>query len=196
MDDRTLDATVLRPATKGESRVPPPQGQVLSIGNGLGNLLRNPRIADGLTMLARVLLAVLFSYAGQIKLFDPVGFLEDIAQYRLIGREVAWLIACFLPPLEVLCAVGLLSKRWSAASAAMIALLMSAFTVALLSAWLRGLDISCGCFGKSDGTDSYPLLLLRDLLLLAAALWVFWRHWPDLNPPPASRESAPPDADA
>jgi hypothetical protein len=44
------------------------------------------------------------------------------------------------------------------------------FLIALSSAWVRGLDIRCGCFGKDEVSTNYPMLLTRDALLLAAAL--------------------------
>ena len=122
--------------------------------------------------LLRIALAVVFFYAGIIKIAAPVEFFHDILNYQLLSPNFAWLAALYLPWLEVIAAVTLLIPKTTRASALVIAALMLIFTVALLSAWLRGLDITCGCFGTSLETASYPLLLFRDLMLLSAALVV------------------------
>lgn len=117
-------------------------------------------------------LALVFAYAGFIKLVNPDELLDAIANYRLVGRAFAWFAALILPPLELVCALGLCLKSWRRASASILALLMLVFIAALFSALFRGLDISCGCFGASDEPVSYPLTILRDLALFAAACWL------------------------
>jgi hypothetical protein len=53
---------------------------------------------------------------------------------------------------------------------------MCVFIAALASAWSRGLDISCGCFGRENATADFPLLLARDGALLLAALAIAWHE--------------------
>jgi hypothetical protein len=48
----------------------------------------------------------------------------------------------------------------------------TAFIVAIAAAWLRGLDISCGCFGSSEGETNYLWLILRDLLIVGGLLYI------------------------
>ena len=45
------------------------------------------------------------------------------------------------------------------------------FIIALSQAALRGLDVSCGCFGGASSSGPLPAIL-RDLLLLVSALWL------------------------
>lgn len=120
--------------------------------------------------LCRLALAVVFLYAGWVKLLAPEAFLEDILNYQLVGGRLAFLLVAVLPPLEIVAGVCLLVKPLAQAAASIVLLLCVVFLGALLSAWGRGLDISCGCFGASDAIASYPLMLLRDLLLIAAAV--------------------------
>jgi len=120
--------------------------------------------------LLRIALAGVFLYAGALKIADPAQFFQDILNYQIVGEPVAWLAALYLPWLEVIAAAALLIPKTTRASAIIIATLMLIFTAALLSAWLRGLDITCGCFGTTLETSNYPLLLTRDLALLAVAL--------------------------
>ncbi len=59
-------------------------------------------------------------------------------------------------------------------------LLLVAFIVGIASAWARGLQIECGCFGGGGGpavnaSAAYPWELARDVGLLAASAWLVWR---------------------
>ncbi len=119
-------------------------------------------------LLVRVVVAGLFVYAGTIKLAQPDTFLGDIESYRMMPYALAWLVAFYLPPLEILCGLGLLWPKTRDASATILIGLMLVFIVAIAAAWLRGLDISCGCFGNSDTETNYRWLIVRDLLILVA----------------------------
>ena len=64
------------------------------------------------------------------------------------------------------------------------------FILALGQAWGRGLDISCGCFGKAEVAANYPWLLSRDGLLAMALGWLGgWRR--KGRPPEDGRMEAP-----
>lgn len=128
--------------------------------------VRGSRWRDGLVWGLRIILAGLFVYAGAVKAIDPTGFMADIEGYRLLPHPVAWALAHYLPFLEVMAGVLLLIPRFARASAWVLSGLMLVFMIALLSAWIRGLDISCGCFGGKGAVDSYAWLLVRDLLIL------------------------------
>ena len=56
---------------------------------------------------------------------------------------------------------------------------MVLFMVGILQAWLRGLDIDCGCFGAGDATAepgmNYGLTLLRDAAFLLLTAWTIKR---------------------
>lgn len=117
----------------------------------------------------RLLLAVLFLYAGGIKAFDPAGFLNDIEAYRLTHYTLSVLIAYYLPWLEIFAALALFFQRWVVAAATLLTGLMITFIGLLLSAWARGLDLECGCFGQTFRSADYLLLLLRDGVILGLA---------------------------
>jgi hypothetical protein len=55
----------------------------------------------------------------------------------------------------------------------LITLLLTVFTLALASALVRGLSIDCGCFGHTFISTGTVVPILRNLLLLsfAAFLW-------------------------
>jgi hypothetical protein len=64
-------------------------------------------------------------------------------------------------------------------------MILAGFVMLLAISWMRGLDISCGCFGASGGRTNYPLRLGEDVVLLTLAVWVF--QWSadtaDVSPP-------------
>jgi hypothetical protein len=60
------------------------------------------------------------------------------------------------------------------------------FIMVLVSALARGLEIDCGCF-RHEGYTSPGTALLRDLLLLIAAIFLFIRSAPVSKQPPLQR---------
>jgi uncharacterized membrane protein YphA (DoxX/SURF4 family) len=57
-------------------------------------------------------------------------------------------------------------------------LLFIAFIVAIISVWVRGIEIDCGCFGGGgydpDATSKYPWEIARDTGLLALSVSLVW----------------------
>jgi uncharacterized membrane protein YphA (DoxX/SURF4 family) len=116
-----------------------------------------------LTHLLRFGLGGIFVYAGIVKAVNPSSFLEDIESYRLLSYHVAVALSLYLPWLEIICGILLVvSRMHRVGSISILVVLMGIFTAALSTAWVRGLDISCGCFGDHGGRANYPLLLARD----------------------------------
>ncbi|MEM7790883.1 MAG: MauE/DoxX family redox-associated membrane protein [Verrucomicrobiota bacterium] len=136
-----------------------------------------------ISLIARLVLVGVFVTAALPKIQDPVAFGQSIVAYRLIeGDLVAW-TALALPWLELVCALGLLTPWIRKASATWIATLLIVFITLHVSAWARGLDIDCGCFGASDenGTN-YSLSILRNVALLAAVSFLIWLDFVRKNP--------------
>lgn len=132
-------------------------------------------LAQIANLLVRVVLAGLFIYAGVIKLMKPDLFLVDIESYRLVPYSLAWLTAFYLPPLEIICGLSLLLPRLYQPATLILLGLMLVFLIAIISAWARGLDISCGCFGVTADATNYVWLVGRDFLFLIALLFVLRR---------------------
>lgn len=124
-----------------------------------------------LTIL-RVALGALFIYAGAMKAAEAPDFARDIQRYTIIPwPDATVLLAVYLPWLEILSGVAVIVRRFHLGALAIIAGLMLVFTIALTSAWARGLDIECGCFGRKKESirTNFPALLARDLALLGVA---------------------------
>jgi putative oxidoreductase len=143
-------------------------------------------MAAKVTFLAlRLGLGAVFVAAAVVKIWDfhqgawaTQAFYEDIANYHIVeNSDAVMLTAVYLPWLELAIGGALLLGRATAGAAAISAGLMMVFIGALASAWSRGLDISCGCFGRENATANFPLLLARDCALLLCAVAILWREW-------------------
>lgn len=131
-----------------------------------------------IALLLRLVVAGVFLYAGVMKIWDfrhgqsaTPDFTVAIQHFELLPNpDLAVALAVYLPWLEVIAALTLFVKRLALGAATAITGMTVIFLGAILSAWARGLDISCGCFGKEAVATNYPSLVIRDVLLLAAAI--------------------------
>lgn len=126
----------------------------------------------------RWLVGGLFATAGTLKALDPAAFVQAIGNYQLLPQAAAVALAFYLPWLEIFCGLSLVLKRLQTGALALLGGLTLVFIAALLSAWGRGLNIECGCFGAGDGAAHYGTALGRDFVLLAALGWL-WRRQKD-----------------
>jgi uncharacterized membrane protein YphA (DoxX/SURF4 family) len=122
----------------------------------------------GLGLLLRLGLGGLLAVAGALKLRDPSGFAVEIANYQLLPALAPYLAAA-LPVTEILLGLGLVlfPRAWRRPAALGVAALLMTFALAVASAYFRGINIACGCFG-GGGDAIGPLTLLRNLGLLVA----------------------------
>lgn len=119
----------------------------------------------------RIILASVFIYAGLIKLLSPESFFETLQEYRLLSSNLSYILAYLLPPFEIILGVGLFLNRYAKVCAYSIIFLNVIFIFAIASVWIRGIDISCGCFGQiSSLTNNYLWDILRDIILIILAL--------------------------
>jgi len=143
-----------------------------------------------IVLLLRLAVAGVFLYAGVMKIWDfkhgqsaTPDFTVAIQHFEILPNpDLAVMLAVYLPWLEVISALALFVRRLALGAATAIAGMTAVFLVALASAWHRGLDISCGCFGKDEVSTNYPTLLVRDGLLLAAVVVLVWREWKTAAP--------------
>lgn len=120
----------------------------------------------------RLGMAAVFIGAAIPKIKAPDLFALNIYNYQMLPAWGVNAMAVLLPWLELIVGVGLGLGIWSRACALTMTGLMSVFLVALVTAAIRGLNISCGCFEVGEETASSSLLwsALRDLAFLVAAV--------------------------
>ncbi|MCF6312899.1 MAG: hypothetical protein L3J39_10660 [Verrucomicrobiales bacterium] len=124
--------------------------------------------------VARLILSVIFIFAGWAKLEDPTLFAMQVRHYDLLPDPWVALVALFLPWLEIACGVGLWWRRLQGGALLGLTGMILIFLLALISAWSRGLNIDCGCFGEAVDRGAYAGAVVMDLLLLllVGSFWI------------------------
>ena len=115
------------------------------------------------SFLARLVLAGIWIVSGVLKASNMM--------------ETRVCVAFMLPALEILLGVLLLlgiKNKWMAIASAVV---FTVFIVMIAQAWIRGLQIDCGCFG-GGGYDpqadhlTYLSEIARDLAFMVFAVWL------------------------
>jgi len=133
------------------------------------------------SIISRLALAAIFIYSAYAKLKDPwFVFAASIDSYRMLPPGATIWIAKILPWFELVLGVLLVigfRVRWLAV---ICGVLLGGFWLSMLRAYLKGMDIDCGCFGPGERIS--VLTLLRDSLMVILCGVVWWT---------AHRRSAP-----
>ena len=119
-----------------------------------------------------LIVAAVFIYAGAIKALDPIRFADDIDNYKILPWAIGVRLAFYLPWLEIFCGLALIARRLYLGGLSILTALVSIFIVATVAAKVRGLDITCGCFGHASKNWSFTTHLALDLVLLGALLFL------------------------
>lgn len=129
------------------------------------------------TLIPRLLIAAcllpagIFIYAGALKAWDPMKFLEAIEGYCLLPFALAVAASFYMPWLEIAAALALFVPRLRLPALAILGVLTATFLAALVSVQVRGIELlTCGCFGSPDQPyqpPNVPHLIAQDFLLLA-----------------------------
>jgi len=122
-----------------------------------------------LLLVFRIVLGGLFIYAGVVKVVDPLGFAQDIRNYRLVGQTLSFVAAVVLPWLEILAGAFLIAGVWKHGAALVISGLLVFFIVLTLVTMARGLDVDCGCFGAISRKSGWGVIF-EDVGMLALSL--------------------------
>ena len=129
--------------------------------------------------ILRLLVGGIFVWSGSAHLANPYYFLSTVYQYELTSAPVGMLIASYLPFLELLLAVCLLSGICRRPTWILTTLLLITFASVQGSALSRGLLISCGCFGPEINrpVDVTSLSFTSGLAVLSLlAMIIGWKR--------------------
>jgi putative oxidoreductase len=128
-------------------------------------MIRNRKIL----LVFRLVVGGIFIYAGVTKAVDPLGFAQNIRNYRVVGQNLSFLTGLILPWLEIFAGLLVVSGVMRRAGA-LLAFLMLAFFIVLTAVTMaRGLDVDCGCFGAVSRKAGLGLILEDAALLYMAA---------------------------
>ncbi|WP_312528002.1 MauE/DoxX family redox-associated membrane protein [Paracoccus sp. (in: a-proteobacteria)] len=128
-----------------------------------------------ITLAVRAFLALLFVTAALSKLSRIEEFYGVVRNFRLLPDGLSRVVAFVLPVVELAVAVGLVIRPLAVPAAAVAALLLIVFAVALAINVIRGRTyIDCGCFRQGLKQPVSWLLVGRNIVLTALALSVVW----------------------
>ncbi len=136
-------------------------------------------LRGGLVLLARLALGAVFLYAAYSKLRPPIHptpplsislslFAMQIDSYQLLPAWAVTPLARTLPFLELALGILLLVGVQLRVVASVTTALLLVFFGVMLRAYLKGLEINCGCFGPGETLSVKTLI--RDGLLLGVSL--------------------------
>ncbi len=122
----------------------------------------------------RLLLGMIFIYAGGHKIPDPAQFAKIIYGYGLFPAIVINPTAIILPFVEVYAGLFLVTGIYPRGAALVTSVMLSVFIVAISINLVRGHTFDCGCFsfGEKESGRAVVELLIRDILLLLPAVHV------------------------
>jgi len=137
-------------------------------------------------LTARVFLGSILLVASIDKIADPAAFAKSIEDYRILSGPVVAGFATVLPWAELLCGLSMIFGMVIPGSALLTGSMLSVFTLAVLSALIRGLDISCGCFSQDPAAarigwikigENIILILISAFLYLAPSIRFSLEHY-------------------
>ncbi|MCH6257346.1 hypothetical protein MLD52_12370 [Puniceicoccaceae bacterium K14] len=123
---------------------------------------------------------IAFVYAGTLKLMDLEGFVSSILTYGVFDFGQSVIIASWVAPLEVIAGLGVLLKRTRSGGSFILTALLVVFLVMIFQAYMRGLEIDCGCFGGDGSEESdYLGLIVRDKFMLFSLVGAYFleKRW-------------------
>ena len=124
-------------------------------------------------VVLRLGLGGMFLYAAWDKLQNPDVFQMDVDNYRMLPTFMTALFAVTMPMAELLVGALFIFTKWTREAAFATAVMLAMFIVALAQAQIRGLDISCGCFGEAEKNPHEVLhALIRDFILVVPTVWL------------------------
>jgi uncharacterized membrane protein YphA (DoxX/SURF4 family) len=126
-------------------------------------------------LVARVLVGGVFIVAGASKIGNAAYFAAQIAAFGIVPQPLVAPMALLLPFLEVLLGGYLVIGLYARLAGWIAAIQLLIFAAAIASAVMRGLSLSCGCFGPNDQTVTSWPEAGRDVALALVAVFVALR---------------------
>src|SRR5947208_16262442 len=105
--------------------------------------------------IVALIIGGIFIYAGVIKAMDPVGFANDIDNYKILPWTIGVRLAFYLPWLEILCGLAVILGLLYRGGLLILNAFVYIFIAARVFSKICGLDITCGCFVQACKYSSF-----------------------------------------
>ncbi|MDA8126218.1 MAG: DoxX family membrane protein [Deltaproteobacteria bacterium] len=124
----------------------------------------------------RILIGVMFLYAGVEKILSPFDFAVAINNYRIFPGPIIGLAAAIMPWVEALAGLCLLTGFNAKGAATITSVLLLTFVGLIIISAVRGLDIDCGCFGSVERKVGIQAILEDAALFIISASILFEKN--------------------
>ncbi len=123
----------------------------------------------------RFIIGATFIYASVAKLFHPAEFAKAILRYDMLPVSLVNLQAVFMPWIEFFVGLLLILGIFKKGTSLLASLSLVIFLIALISASVRGLDISCGCFSLEETSSKGDILfrIIQDFFMLLGTVIIY-----------------------
>lgn len=137
-------------------------------------------VLDAISIFARFYMAYIWLDAGISKVGNEMSNAQAILGYEIFTETWSNWLAHIIAPLEIAGGLLLLLGIYLRHSSWVATVVLTLFMIGIAQAWIRGLDIDCGCFSSADtdGTAmNYGRTLLRDAFYMFLTLWTAFRPY-------------------
>lgn len=109
--------------------------------------------ASTIALILRIGLGGYFAWSGWTKVFDTGldEFTRAVGNYRVVVAPWDAMVAYVIPWVEMIAGACLVLGIWKRGALWILAGLVGVFAFGVGQAWVRKLDIACGCLGSADG---------------------------------------------
>jgi putative oxidoreductase len=135
-------------------------------------------------IIIRIIIGATFIYASVGKLFHPADFAKAILRYELLPLGLVNIQAIIMPWIEFTVGILLIAGIFKKGTSMLASISLVVFLFALISAYVRGLDISCGCFSLEETSSKGDILfrIIQDFFMLAGTVIIyFFSEKPRIN---------------
>jgi hypothetical protein len=127
--------------------------------------------AASLSRGSRLLLAFIFLAAAPQKILAPADFAASVASYLILPDVLINFTALTLPWLEIVVAILLVCRAWIGPALFLANGMLLVFLAAVVSAYVRGIDLACGCFSSApSASEDMVFYIVRDVVFVVIGL--------------------------
>jgi uncharacterized membrane protein YphA (DoxX/SURF4 family) len=124
-------------------------------------------------VLSRIILGLVFLVSGYLKALDIQDFVLTLYKIEYFSYDFSLTLSIIIIGFELTLGLLLIFGLYLNITLKIIIILLSLFTVFLISVLLFKLEIGCHCFGKLSNRNITYLDVLRNIILMLASILLF-----------------------
>lgn len=137
-------------------------------------LFAKENIVPKLFSLAYYFIAIVLLFSGTSKIIDPEDFLNVLnVTLSFLGENTIVFIATSLPLFEIALGTMIILKIKLKETFIAVFLLFAGFAGFAIYGAFKGFNIDCGCFGSNVSSEFGVLMIVRNIVLVVIAFFLF-----------------------